>query len=248
MLRSLFDILARLSADGSAEAASRFAGHSVCPREEEFDIWADEQGLAFEAIKDDVPQEPYGRFAILAPDSNLKRLFTVSGEPEFVFGNRPHACELLLGDLGSTVDRQMQVQKPAIFHLLEQANDFRFSYLLLRLPFDNVPSLRIRHRDCPGATGAMVGMEKQTFEWNEFNRNVQVACDDKRFASALMCKRMMDFLHEYPAWPIAMNFGWLSMTDFQSAWTVEETHNTLTWLHDFFETWSEHLVDTLLRR
>jgi hypothetical protein len=248
MFGLLFEVVARFFATGSTEAASRFSEHSDRDREDEFQHWADQHGLTSEAKNDDVPRDPYGHFAVFTSDGTQKRLLTVKGEVEFIFGGRPHACAVLLGDVVSSADLQMESGNPAIFQLIEHASEFRFSYLLLRLPFDNLPALRIRHRHCPGATGVMVGREMQKFEWNEFNRNVQVACDDKRFGSDLVCKRMMDYLHECPAWPIAINGGWLSMTDFQSQWTVEETGNTLNWLHEFFATWPEHLVDTLLRK
>lgn len=221
---------------------------SKCGREERLRAWADTLGLRFETEPDVVPEAPYRQFSIFRHEGEQTRLLTIFGQQDVVIGGHTCACELIMGDIHQVDDGSGELSIPLWYRLMSESDARGFSYLLLRLPFDAVPSVRIRHRRGSGGFGVVVGWDLLLTEWARFNRKVQVASRDKRFASNLIANRMMEFLIDHPSWPMTIEGGWIMMTDTQSKWTTTEYRRTLEWMREFLNLWPEHLVDTMSGR
>lgn len=159
-------------------------------REERLREWAAELGLNVSVQRDGVPDQPYGRFAIFNSGMEQHQLLTISGQLDITFGDQTRTCDVLLGDI-EQIDEAADAGMPWWLGLLAGPSKHRFSYLLMRLPFANVTAMRIRHRFGPGGIGAIAGWDTIETEWMDFNRSMQIVTRDRRFASALISKRMM---------------------------------------------------------
>jgi hypothetical protein len=217
---------------------------SMCSRAEQLAAWAGELGLAFRVDRDAVPDEPYSTFAVFRPGVRQTRLLTMTGQVDVVIGGQQHSCEILLGDI-EDVDEAGDYGVPWWYRIATGPTLRQFSYLLLRLPFDGIPPSRIRHRQGPGGFGVMAGWEILQTEWVKFNRKVQVASRDKRFASGLISKQMMEFIVDRPAPPMTMQGNWICLTDAETMWATTEYREALAWMREFLSLWPEHMVDTM---
>jgi hypothetical protein len=112
-----------------------------------------------------------------------------------------------------------------------------FSYILLRLPFDDVPNLLFRAERPADALAEAFGLEDIDFESAEFSDKFHVRCGDKRFAYDLLDARMMENA------PPGLQFerGWLCLSDGQSTWEPAEFGNHLRWVNEFLDRWPPHL-------
>jgi hypothetical protein len=122
---------------------------------------------------------------------------------------------------------------------------YRFSYLILHLPFHNVPDLLIRREGLFDKLAGAVGFDDIDFESAEFSKRFYVKSSDKRFAYDVVHPRMIGFLLDGPAPGIDIERGRCCVTDGRAKWKPEEFEPILRWLIEFFGLWPDHLTREL---
>ncbi|MEX2217627.1 MAG: hypothetical protein WD749_02610 [Phycisphaerales bacterium] len=125
---------------------------------------------------------------------------------------------------------------------------YRFSYLILRLPF-LTPGLAIRHEGLLDKLAGAIGFDDIDFESSEFSRRFHVKSPDKRFAYDVVSPRMMEFLLAGRQCPGVSISGVLCcLTDGTGRWEPAEFTGKIGWAREFFGHWPEFLTRQLDER
>lgn len=122
---------------------------------------------------------------------------------------------------------------------------YRFSYLILHLPYPSVPNLVIRREGLFDKLAGALGFDDIDFESEEFSRAFHVKGPDKRFAYDVIHPRMMQFLLDTNPPAIDIEHGRCLVMDGKRRWRPDEFHPRLQWCRRFFEAWPEHLTTQL---
>jgi hypothetical protein len=122
---------------------------------------------------------------------------------------------------------------------------YRFSYLIVRLPFVRQPELLIRREGMFDALKNLFGFDDIDFESAEFSRRFCVKSPDRRFAYDVIHPRMIEFLMEYEPPTIDVEAGRCLLSDGKRTWTPEEFRATIDWAGHFFELWPAHVTSQL---
>lgn len=122
---------------------------------------------------------------------------------------------------------------------------YRFSYLVLDLPFRAVPDLVIRREGMFDKLTSVLGFDDIDFESDEFSRKFFVQSRDRKFAYDLIDPRMMEFLLAKSPPRIELEAGFLCLTDGSSRWDPHQFGVQLDTARDFLGRWPDHLVDRL---
>lgn len=125
---------------------------------------------------------------------------------------------------------------------------YRFSYLIVTLPFDDVPALIIRREGLFDRVAGFFGFGAIDFESAEFSRRFYVNGPDRRFAYAVIDPRMMEFLMRTDPPTIDIEQGRLCLSDGRTRWSPGEFHENIRWVRSFFEHWPQHVKVELDRR
>lgn len=122
----------------------------------------------------------------------------------------------------------------------------RTSYMVVHLPFLDVPSLLIRPEGPLDKLAAAFGFPDIEFESIEFNRRVAVQSGDKRFAYDVIDAQMMAFLLEHLRDArLDLERGCLLIFDEPRLWAPEDFKSYLWLAGSFLDRWPRHLVDKL---
>lgn len=127
---------------------------------------------------------------------------------------------------------------------------YRFSYLLLTLPFGSqLPSLVVRPEGFFDKLAGAVGFEDIDFESAEFSKRHHVSSSDRRFTYNLIDPRMIEFLLDVDPPRIELGAGTLLVVADQanSRWQPEEFAAAARWATDFCGHWPEFMVRDLSR-
>ena len=118
---------------------------------------------------------------------------------------------------------------------------YRFSYLIVHLPFARVPDLLVRREGVFDKIAGAFGFDDVDFESAEFSRRFYVKSSDKRFAYDVIHPQMMEFLlaSEPPA--VDLERGRCCLSDGRRRWDPEQFRAQLGWLAEFFDRWPEHV-------
>jgi len=122
---------------------------------------------------------------------------------------------------------------------------YRFSYLILHLPFPRVPDLLIRPEGFFDKLAGVVGFDDIDFESAEFSKRFCVKSNDKRFAYDVCHPRMMEFLLASGKPSVDIENGRCCISDGRSRWTPEGFTGQLGWIARFFDNWPDHLTSDL---
>ena len=122
---------------------------------------------------------------------------------------------------------------------------YRFSYLIVHLPFGRVPDLLIRREGLFDKLAGAFGFDDIDFESAEFSRRFFVKSTDKRFAYDVIHPRMMEFLlaGEPPA--IDIEYGRCCLSNGRRRWEPHEFKGRVDWIRRFFDHWPDHLTANL---
>ncbi len=120
---------------------------------------------------------------------------------------------------------------------------YRFSYVILHLPFPRVPDLLVRPEGMFDQLAGVFGFDDIDFESAEFSRRFYVKSPDKRFAYAVIHPRMMEFLLESSPPTLDIEDRGCCLSDGRSRWTPGEFQAILQWAQRFFRLWPDHLID-----
>ncbi len=122
---------------------------------------------------------------------------------------------------------------------------YRFSYLILHLPFTGVPDVLIRREGLFDKLTDAFGFDDIDFESAEFSRRFHVKSSDKRFAYDVIHPRMMEFLMADDKRAIDIENGRCCVSDGRRRWEPQEFEDRLRWIRQFFDLWPEHLTAQL---
>lgn len=123
---------------------------------------------------------------------------------------------------------------------------YRFSYLIVRLPF-RTPDLLIRREGVMDKIKGALGFDDIDFESSEFSRKFHVQSNDKRFAFDVVSPKMMEFLlAACPGVSIANSL--CCLTEGRGTWEPAEFRQRLDWTSAFFDLWPDFLTKQLEER
>jgi hypothetical protein len=171
----------------------------------------------------------------------------------FRHGHSRYAYNTLFGTID--VDGKPCTAKMGDFHCQittsngksTSTHTYRFSYLILQLPYVGVPDLLVRREGMFDAVKNLFGFDDIDFESAEFSRRFFVKSPDKRFAYDVIHAGMMEFLLASDPPTIDIERGRCCLSDGKRTWPPEKFHTTTAWVRQFFELWPGHVVCQLER-
>lgn len=122
---------------------------------------------------------------------------------------------------------------------------YRFTYLIVELPFGAVPDLSLRPEGFLDRVAQAFGAADIDFESEEFSRRYVVKSSEKRFAYAVLHPKMMEFLLDGPARAMEIEFGRCCISDGKTRQSAEEIEATIAWSRRFFQLWPDYLLKSL---
>lgn len=124
---------------------------------------------------------------------------------------------------------------------------YRFSFLLVDLPYMGLPELSVRKEGLFDGFTAMLGFNDIDFESEEFSRKFHVKSPDKRFAYDLIHPQMIEFLlaETPPTFEIARSV-WCGRGS--GCWEPAEFARQVAWCERFLSQWPRHLMADLESR
>ena len=202
-------------------------------RQEALQGLADSLELSFDPGRDHDHDDRYAHLEIFRRGSRRYAYNTVSGRMSL----DRHECGVVFGDFHYAVRRGGPKNK--------RKKSVRFSYLIVELPWAEVPDLLIRAEGFFDRLGAMVGFEDIDFESEEFSRAFFVKSPDRKFAYDLIDRGMMDFLLAARPPLIDMEQGRLCLCSSGGTWEPDQFSRQLAWVESFLSRWPTHLVTRL---
>jgi hypothetical protein len=127
----------------------------------------------------------------------------------------------------------------------KHSTTYRFSFILLRLPWTSVPDVTIRPEHIGDKIMGAVGFDDIDFESEEFSRKFMVKSPDKRFAYDVVHTRMMEYFLEVQGPSVEILQGECLLMAGIRTWTPDDFRARLSWGQRFLELWPEHLVQQL---
>lgn len=198
-------------------------------RREEMAELARSLGFRFEPGPDGSHDEEYGHFEIFRRGRSRVALNTMTGRLEMA-GRTVHA---VAGDFRYRVTSGSGKSR--------RTRTYRFSYVILELPFDP-PDLLIRPEGMFDKLAGVFGFDDIDFESEEFSRKFYVKSPDKKFAYDVVHPRMMEFLlRDMPA-ALDIEHGRVCFADGKSRWAPHQFRQRLDYLEQFFALWPEHVM------
>jgi hypothetical protein len=201
-------------------------------RQEALQGLANSLGLSFDPGRDYDHDDRYAHLEIFRRGSRRYAYNTVSGRMSL----GRHECGIVFGDFHYAVRRSGSNKKK---------KSERFSYLIVELPWADVPDLLIRAEGFFDRLGAMVGFDDIDFESEEFSRAFFVKSPDRKFAYDLIDRSMMDFLLASRPLLIDLEHGKLCLCSSKRTWEPGQFSRQLAWLGSFLSRWPDHLVARL---
>jgi hypothetical protein len=196
------------------------------------------RGWQFDPEKDYSHDERYGHFSSFASGTNGYAYNTITGTVEIADAAWP----MQMGDFhyqttSTTTDSKGNTRTQTHHHYL--------SYLVVRTPFGETPTLFIRREGFFDKVAGMLGFDDIDFESAEFSRKFVVKSGDKRFAYDVVHPRMMEYLLGGEPPTIDLQRGECCFTDGERCWSVVEFEGRLAWAAEFFANWPRHVVGQL---
>jgi len=224
---------------GLGIAAAVYSYKQAAARREALANLARELGFAFDPSDDRDHDEEYAHFEIFRQGHSRCAFNTLRGaiDPAGDEGMPPLACTM--GDFQYKVTRHTGKTTTT--------QTYRFSYLILQLPFAGVPNLLIRPEHFFDKIAGALGFDDIDFESEEFSRRFHVKSSDKKFAYDVCHPRMMAFLLSNGGAPAAIDieFGRCCLSDGRRRWEPQQFKAMLAWANRFFEQWPEHVINRL---
>jgi len=163
---------------------------------------------------------------------------TITGKVEY----GAYHCELDMGDFRYTVRTRTSKGHTS-------KTTYKFSYLVIRLPFRHTPQVRIRHEGILDKIAQAAGLEDIDFESAEFSDKYCVTSRDKLFTYHLLHPRAMEyFLAIEPPDLIEIAAGRICVTDGMRRWKMDAFKKRMNWARNFVALWPEHLARDLQKR
>lgn len=198
-------------------------------RREALAVVAQRLGWQFDPRRDSFHDDEYAHFEIFRRGHGRYAYNTLQGELTIGVGTYPAK----MGDFTYKVTSGSGKSR--------STRTYRFSYLIVHLPFRNIPDLLIRPEGFFDKLTGAFGFDDIDFESAEFSRRFYVKSSDKRFAYDVVHPRMMEFLLRTDPSIIDIEHGKCCVTDGRSRWSPDEFCTQLEWACDFLECWPDHV-------
>ncbi len=205
-----------------------FAQIAAQKRREEMATLATQLGLRFDPSSDHGHDEEFGHFEIFRRGHSRVARNRLTGMVQI--GDRSY--ELDAGDF--RYKRTSRTGKD------RRTSTYRFSYMILQLPFDT-PELLIRPEGFFDKLAGVFGFDDIDFESEEFSRRFHVKSSDKRFAYDVIHPAMMELLLRKKPPMLDIENNRICLSDGNRIWSPDEFRSSLHFLNEFFEAWPKHL-------
>ncbi len=239
-MEGIIPILAFLAVGVVVIIAAIAAHRKEQQRREKMAALAAELGFRFDPGKNTYHDDEYAHFEIFRRGHSRVAHNTLTGmiDPVGHDGSEGlHPLPVKMGDFTYKVTRSNG--KTTTTHT------YRFSYVILHLPYSRVPDLLIRPEGFFDRIAGVFGYADINFESAEFSRRFHVRSPDKKFAYDVCHPRMMEFLMQSGTPAIDIEHGRCCLSDGRTRWEPAEFRQILVWAKAFFEQWPEHLVREL---
>lgn len=194
---------------------------------------ANELGWRFDSSKDYHHDEEYAHFEVFRQGHSRVAYNTLRGN--FSVDKRTYLAKM--GDFRYKVTRSTGKGS--------STRTYNLSYLIVHLPFRQVPDLLIRREGVFDKLAGAIGFDDIDFESAEFSKRFYVKSDDKRFAYDVVHPRTMAFLLESDPPVIDLERGRLCIVDGTRRWEPAEFKAYLAWVDAFFDLWPDYLTEQL---
>lgn len=189
---------------------------------------AERLGFRFDPGPDKAHDGCYEQFEIFRRGHSRAAIYTMTGSLE-ILGRR---CAARCGDFRYKVTRKSGKSS--------STTTYRFSYLIVHLPWQT-PPLLIRPEGIFDKIAGAFGFDDIDFESAEFSRRFYVKSTDKRFAYAVIHPRMMEFLMREQPPMLDIEGGAICCSDGQRRWQPADYELRIAFLRQFLEHWPRHL-------
>ena len=215
-------------------AVAIYFGHlAQKKRREEMAALAAQLGWRFDPTKDKSHDDEYAHFEIFRRGHSRAAFNTLTGEITIDERNYPAK----MGDFVYKVTTSTGKST--------QTTTYRFSYLILHLPFANVPDLLIRREGMFDKLAGAFGFDDIDFESAEFSKRFHVKSPDKKFAYDVIHPRMMEYLLRSDPPTVDIELRRCCLSNGRSRWSPQEFNATLSWVVDFLDLWPDHVTAKL---
>ena len=194
---------------------------------------ATELGFTFDPGKDRSHDDFYAHFEIFRKGHSRAAYNTLRGET--TIDDRQYSIKM--GDFKYKVTHHSGKST--------STTTYNFSYVIVHLPFAQVPDLLIRPENFFDKIAGTFGFDDIDFESVEFSRRFLVKSKDKRFAYDLIHPRMMEFLLAYKPPCIDLENGRCCLADGSRRWTPEQFKSFIQFMAQFIDLWPDHLTRQL---
>ncbi len=202
-------------------------------RREELAALAGQLGWRFDPTKDKSHDDEYAHFEIFRRGHSRCAFNTLTGE--LTIDERNYLAKM--GDFVYKITTSTGKST--------QTHTYRFSYLILHLPFANVPDLLIRREGMFDKLAGAFGFDDIDFESAEFSKRFHVKSPDKKFAYDVLHPRMMEYLLVGDPPTVDIECGRCCLSDGRHRWSPQEFNSTLSWVADFIDLWPDHVTAEL---
>ena len=210
-----------------------FAWLAEKKRREALAALAAKLGWSFDPSRDRDHDEQYAHFEIFRRGHSRVAKNTLTGEID-VAGRR---CPAKMGDFTYKVTTHSGNSS--------STQTYRFSYLIVHLPWAGVPDLLVRREGMFDKIAGALGFDDIDFESAEFSRRFHVKSADKRFAYDVIDARMMEYLLAGDTPTVDIENARCCLSDGSHRWEPPQFEQTLAWLTAFFDRWPDHVVARL---
>ena len=202
-------------------------------RREAMAALAAELGLSFDPARDRSHDEEYAHFEIFRRGHSRAAYNTMSGQLEFQGRQWPAKMGDFTYKITTSTGKSTTTQT------------YRFSYLILHMPWSGVPDLLIRREGMFDKIAGVLGFDDIDFESAEFSRRFHVSSPDKRFAYDVIDPRMMEFLLRGDPPTVDIENRRCCISDGRSRWEPVEFRQKLAWITEFLNHWPAHVLASL---
>jgi hypothetical protein len=227
------EVLIMLVVLGVALVAAYLSYFSRQKRSREMAALAAQLGWQFRPDEDCEHDDVYRRFEIFRHGHSRYAYNTLSGSIEFEGTRWP----VKLGDFHYQVTSHRGKRLAA--------NAYRFSYILLQLPYATLPPLVVCRAGMSDEMKDRFALDDVELESPEFSRRFDVKSAQRQFACDVIRPQMMEFLLGYEPPTIDVEAGGCLLADGQNIWSPDEFRATLDWVRHFFALWPEQTTKQL---
>lgn len=204
-------------------------------RRQDLEALARELGWSFDPSRDSSHDQEYAHFEIFRRGHSRAAYNTLSGQLQIAERSYPAK----MGDFTYKITRHTGKSTTT--------QTYRFSYLIVHVPFSGVPDLLIRREGVLDKLAGAFGFDDIDFESAEFSKKFHVKSADKRFAYDVCHPRMMEFLLQGEPPAVDIEHGRCCVSDGTRRWEPQQFRGMLAWVQAFFSHWPQHVTHELER-